>query len=223
MFCGKCGASNTPGTRFCGQCGHPLPDVAGQAAPSPGVVGNQIPSMAGTPMIAQSVASGAGQVARSAVNAKILGVVITAAIVTAGIILYNMFFVQKPMDVIEKFVQSINEKDINTAVTCFNPAYEKTYNATSNLLSGFIGFNLTDLADLCPGIVEFAHASGDATDLQMEVGEVLSQQTSGSDEIIRVNIKVTETDSNGNQTTNDVPTTFTMHKYNQGWRISNME
>lgn len=223
MFCGKCGASNTPETRFCGQCGHPLPDAAGPAASSPGVVGRQISSLAGTPMIAQNVAAGAGQVARSAVNAKILGVVITAAIVTAGIILYNMFFVQKPMDTIEKFIQAFNEKDVNTMVSCLNPAYEKTYNATSNLLSGILGFNITDLADLCPGIVELAHASGDATDMQMEIGEVLSQQTSGNDEIIRVNLLVTETASNGSQEKNVIPTTFTMHKYNEGWRISNME
>lgn len=223
MFCGKCGASNNPGTRFCGQCGHPLPAVPGQVNSSPGAVGNPISSIPGAPMMAQSVAAGAGQVARTAVNAKILGVVITAAIVTAGIILYNMFFVQKPMDIVEKFIAAINEKDMNTAISCLDPAVEKAYKAGSSILSNFIGgVEITDLVDLGPALMEMMHANGDATDLQMEV-EKVSEQTSGNDSIIVVKIKAIETNSEGAQNTEEGNSTFKLHKYNDGWRISDFE
>lgn len=222
MFCPTCGNSLASGARFCGKCGQPT--VGGDnplnAVQQEKNLAPNIPAMANA---AHGAEAAAGHTVHNVKNAKIIGVVITLAIVAAGVILFNMFFLVKPSDTVEKFIQAINEKDVDTAMSCMDPAYEKTYQAGSSLLSGLLGVEISDLAELIPGMVEIMHASGDSTDLKMEVIGIVSEDVSGNDAIVIVKIRGTSTDSSGHEKTEEGNSTFKLQKFNDGWRIVEFE
>jgi carbon monoxide dehydrogenase subunit G len=198
--------------------------VSGASAGPLGTV-NSLANSAGAPAQAlQGLASTAVQGAKAGIQAKIMATVITVAIVAAGGILFNMFFVEKPIDVVDKLINAINEKDINTAMSCMDPAEEKLYKAGSSILSGFIGVNLTDVADLLPGLFKYMQSSGDMkADLKLEVTDVVSQEISGDDATVVVRVKALSTDENGRASDDAGEAKFWLHKFNAGWRITKLE
>lgn|GEM_PF-2667142 len=233
MFCPKCGSELTVGANFCGGCGapvSPLPNILNSAGQQVQNSATQIDSNAvnatgafgaGVTQLAGTAATGAAQVAGAAVKGKLIAASITTAIVVAGIILYNMFFVTKPLDIVNQFINAVNEKDLNAAVSCFDPKYEKAYKATSGILSNFIGgVEITDIADLFPLLYELAgESSGDKTDLMLNIKGVTSQEVNEETAVITLQLEAQATNSGGQVTTEEGPGTFYLKKFNVGWRI----
>lgn len=203
MYCPACGFSNQPTASFCGKCGNQLP------------VDNSSPQASANPNSAPVVA--ATQTTGIAISRKIMMIIIVVAIICAGIFLYKVLAGEKPIDTVNKFIQAINEKDINTAMSCMDPKSEKVYKASSKILSGVIGFELTDLAALFPGLLQI---SGCPVDLQMNITEVVSQDITGNDATVVVRIRALETDGDGNQSVDGGLSKFQLHKFNEGWRIT---
>lgn len=223
MFCTKCGAPVVSGAIFCNACGN---KVVSQTLNHINSVNsslmNQMLPNAGPAAVATAapVAVAAAKTVGTAVSAKILTAIIVTAVIGAGIFLYNMFFMVEPVDIVNKFVQAVNEKDVNTAISCLDPTTEKTYTAASSILSGFIGVEIADVMDLLPGLLEM---SGCPVDLQMEITEVVSQDIEGDNATVVVNIKALATDENGDQTSDGGNSVFRLHKFNDGWRITSFE
>lgn len=225
MFCPNCGTELPAGANYCGSCGSRAAFVSGSGKSIP--VSNRHSFNA-----ARSVASSINQVAGAttvvaaqalggAVRGKVTAVALTAAIVAAGIILYNMFFVTKPLDVVYKFFNALNEKDINTAMTCVDPKYEKMYNATSNILESFIGVSIRDVADLFPALLEFAkYESGDTSDIRFEIKRVVSEDIAGDRATVVIDVEVQ--DETGQTVDGGLGTVY-LQKFNEGWRIVDLE
>lgn len=225
MFCPYCGTELPAGARFCSGCGT---RAAFNSGPGNGASMLSQPTINDARFLASGVNQAAGaagmvvaQAAGGAVRAKFTAVALTAAIVTAGIILYNMFFVTKPHDVVYKFFNALNEKDFNTAITCLDPKYEKMYNATSNILQSFIGISLKDVADLFPALFEFAqYESGDTSDVRFEVKDIVSEEISGDKATVVVNLEVK--DETGKVVDGGNGAIY-LQQFNDGWRIIDME
>ncbi|NPV26075.1 MAG: zinc-ribbon domain-containing protein [Firmicutes bacterium] len=224
MFCVKCGHQLPDGANFCVNCG--APSVANQAAKQILNTASQVaasvsPSssvMMGVNEVARATGVGAAQVAGTVAKTKILTTSIVVAIVIAGIILYNMFFVVKPIDVVEKFIKAINEKDINTAVSCFDPKYEKAYTATSNILGTFIGVSIKDVADLFPMLFDFAKSKDPSVqDLYIKVVRVVSEET--TDNTAKVVVALEASDGPKGKLLDSGTSVFYLSKFNSGWRI----
>lgn len=72
--------------------------------------------------------------------------------------LYCTFFVSTPADVVEDYINSINNLDFNTTFSCINPVHERAYKAVGNILTGLLGINLYDLVaimPILPALVEY--------------------------------------------------------------------
>lgn len=125
----------------------------------------------------------------------------------------------RPYDTIEKFVDSYNRKDINSVVSCLDPAIEKAYLATSNILATFIGVQIQDVADLFPALFQIMQGhSDDKTDYTLGVKEL---STTIDDELAVVEVELTEnfTNRSGDVTSNTVRTKFHLKMFDDEWRI----
>jgi len=247
VFCPKCGTMSGERNRFCSNCGFPVHEIsglsdtenaAGQAVKeavaqtSAGAVNGPGTMISGVTGAVDAVSTGVVQAVGATVKAagvtvkgKILAGAVAAGIVAASIVVFNLFFVAKPMDTVEKFVNAVNEKDINTMVECLDPKYEKAYKATSNIFSNFIGgVKITDVVDLFPAIYEIAKTeSGDQTDMRMAVKKVISEKREGDRADIKLVIEVEKTDKAGKITTEQGIGYFYLKKYNDGWRIIDLK
>lgn len=226
MFCVKCGHKLPEGANFCVNCGAPrVVDQSGYQISNDtarqitvGDINPPLPVMEGIHKFSSAAGVSAVQLARNAVKTKILTVSIVAAIVAAGIILYNMFFVVKPIDIVEKFIKAVNEKDINMAISCFDPKYEKAYNATSNILESFIGVNMKDVADLFPMLFDFAKSEDPSVqDLYIKVVRVISEET--TDNTAKVVVALEARDGPNGKLLDSGASVFYLSRFNSGWRI----
>jgi hypothetical protein len=223
MFCPFCGNQTDGNGKFCGRCGG---DLSGSMAKAAGQTATSAVKAATGAGINAGAASAGGTVARaaveatsSAVKAKLIYGAVLAAIVTGGILLYNIFFATGPIDVVHKFINAVNEKDINMAMECMDPTYERAYGAASNLAGEFLGVSLTDAADLLPAFMEF---SGSPVDMQVREGAVIEEQASGDSAVIVMELIGEMTDENGATTEETGEQTFYLEKFEEGWRITDM-
>lgn len=130
-FCGKCGAQLKEGSRFCVQCGAPVPQAnaqgnAGQEAPQMGAAGNMQGGYAGSP------------VKKTAVWKPIVAV--AAVVVVLAVVLFGVFGTkgyEKPIKYLEK---GMNEGDIQTLAKAFPDGVEE-----------LVAYLPEDLSDLFPG------------------------------------------------------------------------
>lgn len=230
MYCENCGAAMAPGRNFCGKCGNSISNnnILGQAdsirfSPQPARQGFQQNLAASTsiPGFTGDVSRGVVQTATSAIMGRVIIAAVSAAIIIAGIILYNMFFVTHPHDVVEKFFNAINEKDLNTAISCLDPQYEKLYNVSDKILGNVFGVGLKDVSDLLPFIYNFQQAqSGDDTDRFIELEKTVSETITNNTAVVVV--QVSEKDEDGNRIDGGTGE-INLKKFNEGWRIVSME
>lgn len=226
MYCAKCGAAMASGVSFCGKCGNPT--VAGYALGQVNPIGfspqpvNQSLAI-GSPLagFGGEKSGGIVQTTNRAIKSKVIIASITAAIVIAGILLYNMLLVTHPHDIVEKFFNAINEKDLHTAITCLDPQYEKLYNVSDKILGNAFGFGLKDVSDLLPFIFNLQNAQNNgSSDRLIELEKVVSETIAGdSAEVI---VQVSEKDGNGNRI-DGATGKINLKKFNEGWRIVGME
>lgn len=144
------------------------------------------------------------------------------ALAAAGFLVFNTFLAEKPAKTVYKFIEAINNKDINTAMECMDPKDEKLYYAASKIAGEFLGVNPTDIADLLPGTIELLQDSGEMkADLQMEITDIVSQEVNGDYATVVTHIKGISTDENGQVTRDEGQATFKLQKFDVGWRIVN--
>lgn len=143
-------------------------------------------------------------------QAKITSVIVTALVI-AGVILYNMFFVVKPVDIVYKFVDANNEQDFKTMASCLEPKYEKALNATSNIFGAIVGVTLYDITDLLPVMGEYTETGQG----QLVISKIISEKVSGD----RAEIQITLTGQGQGEIIKTGECTFYLKKFDEGWRI----
>lgn len=225
MYCAKCGSRIQPEASFCGTCGGAvvgnLPGQGNNSNYSPQALSQNAAPGLEISRLAGDASRGAAQLASTAIQGKVITASITAAIVIAGIILYNMFFVTHPRDIVEKFFNAINEKDMNTVITCLDPQYEKLYNVSDKILGNVLGVGIKDVADLFPFLLEFQKAqNNDNSEIVIELEEIVSETISGNE--AEVIVRVSEQDENGTELESGTGK-ISLKKFNEGWRIVDME
>ncbi|MFA6001073.1 MAG: hypothetical protein WC828_03055 [Thermoleophilia bacterium] len=192
----------------------------GQAVPPANYAGNNaMPYSQAIPgAVPAALAPGITGVVGRIFQAKFLAFLVVALV--ASVSIYHFVLAEpKPVDTVNKFVNAVNEKDINTAVSCLDPKYEKAYNATSGIIGGLTGVELTDIADLFPALISI---SGTKADLQMKIVNVESETVQGEYTMLKTQVEARGTDENGRVTSEQGPVTFKMKKFNDGWRIVDM-
>ena len=212
MYCKNCGTKLAEGSVFCPGCGH----VVGAEPVSRG-------AQAASQTFQASVQT-AGSTIVAAKKTKIVIAAVIVGIVAVTLIIYNVFFVERPINTVKKFISALNDKDVNTAVTCMDPKYEKLYSATSNILSKFTGgVNIKDIADLFPAICSLSKEEGNTADAHMDIKNVVSTKINGDKAVIVVNLNIEETDDNGAASEESVRASFYLAKFSQGWRITDIK
>lgn len=185
-FCKFCGQPLTDDAMFCESCGNkvgkilmqqgapcqeyqqynaqPVPSnqtvgatgVNGQTA---GVVGSEVIG-AMTSGVGKAVASGVvvGVKAKYSVVKGMLIVSTIIAVLLAGLSAYFTYFVDGPVQVIERFFDSFNDLDITGMVECMDPTSQKQFSAAASIgsaiVGGFTGFDIDieAMMDLFPFI-----------------------------------------------------------------------
>jgi ketosteroid isomerase-like protein len=201
LFCSKCGSPLQEGVNFCPACGNPLQNTNSNISPL-------------TPTVNMTINAPIQNISSKNLF-RIIGIV--TCLVLFSCFIYIMFASNRPISTVEKFVAAINEKDINKAMKYMDPKYEKLYKSSSKLLSGILGTpELTDMADLLPGLLEI---EGVKTDLHLTIDNVLIQDINGDKATIKILLKAKQTDENGNVTYDSGETVFILKKFSEGWRI----
>ncbi|NHM27193.1 hypothetical protein G7K71_09385 [Desulfofundulus sp. TPOSR] len=190
----------------------------GSAVNAGNIVG---PLAAGVGQTAEAVASGVAQASGMAIQAKIIAVSVALGVIIAGIVLYNMFFATSPVDTVTKFVNALNERDYNAAIECLDPKISKAFKATSNILSHFIGINITDILELFPALYEMTKPYGG--DIKINVKEVVFEESRGDNARVKINAEIIDIDEAGNARTEQWAPTFYLKKFEEGWRIAGIQ
>lgn len=238
MFCSKCGYKLDSNDKFCRGCGAPVNSgqsnsgSAGTSAQSQtqgmgtGVPGGMHPAGNAPQEYVRTADTGtAGTVSKASKGKILIASIAAVAVVAVGIILYSVLVVPQPKDVVNKFVNAINGKNINDAISCMDPKYELMYKGLSGALSGLTGgVQVSDLADLVPGMFDmFNQYGGGAMNYSLKIINVESEDISGDSATIRVNLEAKVTDTSGQSQVNDGEAVFTLQKFSQGWRIVNFQ
>lgn len=155
---------------------------------------------------------------RNAGSVSLIVAILVAAVL--GFFTYNTFFVERPHDVVEKFFQALNEKDINTCMETVDPKYEKLYNVSSKVVGKLFGITLRDMADLFPFVVEFAKIEGDFEDRFFEIMDIVSEDIRGKTATVTVIIDIK--DEKGRRIDGAKGYVY-LRKFNAGWRIVDMK
>jgi len=215
-FCTGCGNSVSDTDQFCRSCGAP------QGASLPGR--QSAPAQPGpTPAAVPSAAASVGQVAaRAAVPAAmywaIAAVVVAAAV--GGIAGYPAWQRHEAAAVAERFINAVDQKDMNTALSCMDPMVEKQYKSVGNITQGLLGVSLSDVANLVPLLFSgMQEITGDQTNYHMRVVQVVSDEVSGDSATVVLRVEMTNVDQNGATQTTTQNLSAKLRHFDVGWRI----
>jgi limonene-1,2-epoxide hydrolase len=208
VYCQNCGRKIARTALFCVHCGA---KVAVDATAM-----NQVSASTDAPLsTAPFTLSGIGGLAKATIQAKIIAAAVCAGVVAAGIILYNTYFVVSPEKVVQKFVNSINSRDYNTAIACLDPKDEKAYNAISNIMGGLLHVSLKDLADLMP----FVKPNGN-DEVKYEDFHILSESVNGD----QAKVFTSQIGGFGGNTSKVSKEVFILQRFDDvGWRIVDIQ
>lgn len=219
MFCPYCGREIGNTDSFCSNCGSSLSAVCNQPVTSLNKLSEGIRS-AGS--VIPNIASGSLKLFNTTLSAKVIMSSVVAAIVIAGIILYNMFFVVHPSDTVNRFINAINDSDYNTLVSCLDPKIEKFYNAAGNIVGGLTGVKVQDVMDLFPALASHAGSQGEVEVLQFKNPEIVSEKIFGDTAYVTVKSEITGGNSSGIKP-GMYRLIFVMKKFNEGWRVTDIK
>lgn len=142
MFCRKCGANVQEGEKFCSVCG----TAAGISGSVSSETGTQ-PQYSG----AYSYQASPVRPSSSGPNMGRKNLIIIAAV--ALLVIVGVFLMvkalspEKPSDVVKKFANSINKKDVGTMLSCVSPEKVSEFDADalSGLMSNNVNINITQV------------------------------------------------------------------------------
>lgn len=125
-----------------------------------------------------------------------------------------------PTGITQKFVRAVDEKDLNTAMSCLDPKYDMAYQGSSNIFGDIVGVELSDLADLFPALFSISGSvTGDKTDYSMKIVNIASENMQGESATVVALVDVSEADAAGKLSSSRENATFHLKKFNDGWRI----
>jgi len=139
MYCVKCGRKNNDGSLFCVGCGERIAtDVINK---SKEVVNNS--TVAGE--VAKGVIKDGAKAGRKALSkgAKI-GIIsgVIASIAAIALAIANYYFtylVETPIDVVKRFTEAVNKRDVKNIVACMDPDFQNKFEAAASIAGGLLG------------------------------------------------------------------------------------
>lgn len=147
---------------------------------------------------------------------RIVIISIVALLMTIFTFLYNSS-TDSPKYMVRKFITAINNQDINEAMSCVDPTYEKLYKVSNKAMADFLGTpDLSGVTDLFPRLLTLTEYS---PDFQITIDKVISESMYDDIANIKSLLKVNMRDAKGKVTNKDVETIFTLKKFDKGWRI----
>lgn len=225
MFCPSCGEKIAQEGSFCHHCGNRIQDAISTINRSKNIIDAAASSVSPsvTPQIHQissAVTNAAlqqvGGIARTTVQSKMITTAVFIGVVAAGIVLYNMFFVVSPDSVVKKFVNAINGRDYNAAVSYLDPRYEKAYNAISNITGGVFGVGLKDVVDL----LLLMPSSNSKDEIHYENFKIISEEVSDNG----ARIYTSQRGGFYGSDTDETEELFILQNFDEaGWRIIDIQ
>lgn len=201
MFCSKCGSKLDEGDKFCRVCGtltNPNDANAGQS------FGNQSGPqyhVYSTPSYTQTPVNYANVNIRTGGSKKniILIAAAAGAVVIIGVILFFVLSSQgKPSSIVQRFVDGINSRNVNTVLSCVDQVTAKEIAVDSF-------DNLTQ------------------SNARITITKILSENETGDSATVVASTVITQKDSDGETNTDTGDATFYLEKINGQWKITNIE
>ena len=124
-----------------------------------------------------------------------------------------------PEPVVERFLRAVNDKDLNTILTCIDPRQERMFRASFRLLEKFTGGKLPveDLLELVPGLYQILQNKL-AADFSFRNVQVYRAKTNGGDTEVPV-LLTTSTRTGAAQQDQVQRVRFILREFEEGWRI----
>ena len=232
IFCPNCGASLREEQRFCSNCGNDNRNLLLKGEGSESSSDNSQPTIGA--LLQPPNTTPPVNVKKSSLASKIIAIALIVLITGGGYYIYNQFFNDKPVAIVKKLFDAINNKDINGLVECLDPKTEKMYNVANNvagaLLGKVIGININpkDILDFLPSIwpelaQQEANKSGndsDRVDTKYYFKGVASRQNVEDKLELIIRVDVETIYRNGQKETISQKIPVYLRKYpNIGWRI----
>jgi len=136
---------------------------------------------------------------------------------------------QKPIDTVRTFIESVNNKDIDTTFSCLDPKFQILYNLANKFVNNIMGVNISDFLNLVPFmsfVNQYFPELGDDSELpnwiKLEILDVIDQSTYENDATVKLRIRVSEVDfTTGEVLDSGVAVMNFVLKYfpNNGWKI----
>lgn len=128
-----------------------------------------------------------------------------------------------PSETVYKFVDAINQKDFNLALTYVDPRYEKAANVAAKIMEKFTKVNLKDIADLLPAWFDILKANGDYFDYKEDyriiVNRVSKKYVDDNKAILNVEIIMEVTDQYGRIKQETITDDLEVEKFSDEWKL----
>lgn len=124
-----------------------------------------------------------------------------------------------PEPVVERFLRSVNDKDLNVMLSCIDPRQERMFRASFRLVEKITGGNLPvqDLLELVPGLYQIFRNNLDA-DFSVQDFHVYRAKVDGDEAEVPIILTVF-TRSGAITKAEKLRLHFTMHRFDADWRI----
>ncbi len=126
---------------------------------------------------------------------------------------------QGPEPVVERFIQTVNDKDVSNLLSCIDPKQERMFRASFRLVEKFTGGTLPveDLLEILPGLYQLLREDLGADVILQEV-QVYRAKVNGDESEVPVMLTALAR-SGGEQKNEKLRIRFKLHKFEEGWRI----
>jgi hypothetical protein len=124
----------------------------------------------------------------------------------------------RPEATVRRFLQSLNDKDVNLMLTCVDPRQERMLRAAFRIVESLTGFPLQDLFELFPGLNQI-FGQRNPEDFRFSNIRVTDRSVEG--ELAQVTVSLTShIRSQGVEQTRQEKVRFRLQKFEGfGWRI----
>lgn len=126
---------------------------------------------------------------------------------------------QGPEPVVERFIQTVNDKDVNNLLSCVDPRQERMLRASFRLVENFTGGALPveDLLELLPGLYQLLRNDLRA-DVTLQDIQVFRAIVNGDESEVPVMLTASARSAR-DQTNEQLRLRFKLRRFEEGWRI----
>lgn len=223
-YCPSCGQPISIGAQFCKSCGEPTRQRP-TADPQSGAGASSAASGSVTHATAATMATavGVGEAAARSASRTVSMALVAALVVSVVGVAYGAYVAYQRNQVVrtvETFITAVDQKDINTLVSCLDPTVERTYKAVGNITAGLVKVNPYDVAELLPALFAGLEAADvGAPEMHMKLLEVKSVEVSGDSAAVVFSVETTTVDESGERTVSTEDLQARLRRFDVGWRI----